>query len=549
MAAKYSTIRDDTGRMLRKLGSLTVAALTLGALIGSIALVSPFSAAPAQALDSSTFKSGQIISDEVMYYEDSMSASSIQTFISNKGGKCAAGFTCLASYRMNTTTKAADPMCGKYTGAKNESAATIIYKVAQACGVNPQVLIVTLQKEQGLVTATSPSALIYRKAMGYGCPDTSVCDSDYYGFFNQVYKAAWAYQRYTMPAGTGKGTPYNTIYNWFPVGKTTAIKLHPSSVSASAPVTVTPGQEVPEGSDISEPTLSTATPTPTATSTANPAASTAATCGYKSVTISNKATAALYYYTPYTPNKAALANLYGTGDACSSYGNRNFWRYFTDWFGSTVIPHATQAFVQALYQDVLGRPARESEIYSQSRTLQKMTNAKLATGFLTSTEYRTAYVKSVYLDIVGRPADKQGLANWVYKLQKGIVKQDDLPGLFMSSNEFFRKSGNTNAAYVTELYKRVLNRTPEITGLRNWVYKIQVGGRQGVTLSIWRSKENAKHRTSEAFVTYLGHGATPAQQNTWANRIVSTGYFAAVAQIIGSTEYVHRAQVRYPVIS
>jgi hypothetical protein len=30
-----------------------------------------------------------------------------------------------------------------------------------------------------------------------------------------------------------------------------------------------------------------------------------------------------------------LANLYGTGDSCSAYGNRNFWRIFRDWFGST----------------------------------------------------------------------------------------------------------------------------------------------------------------------------------------------------------------------
>lgn len=29
-----------------------------------------------------------------------------------------------------------------------------------------------------------------------------------------------------------------------------------------------------------------------------------------------------------------MSNLYGTGDSCSAYGNRNFWRMYTDWFGS-----------------------------------------------------------------------------------------------------------------------------------------------------------------------------------------------------------------------
>ncbi len=55
------------------------------------------------------------------------------------------------------------------------------------------------------------------------------------------------------------------------------------------------------------------------------------------VNIVNLATAALYDYTPYQPNAAALAAGYGTGDSCSSYGNRNFYLYFNDWFGTTIV--------------------------------------------------------------------------------------------------------------------------------------------------------------------------------------------------------------------
>jgi dTDP-4-amino-4,6-dideoxygalactose transaminase len=61
-----------------------------------------------------------------------------------------------------------------------------------------------------------------------------------------------------------------------------------------------------------------------------------ASCGTKSFLLQNQATANLYYYTPYTPNDAALNNLYGTGDSCSAYGNRNFWRFYHDWFGSPI---------------------------------------------------------------------------------------------------------------------------------------------------------------------------------------------------------------------
>src|SRR5690606_24086380 len=45
-----------------------------------------------------------------------------------------------------------------------------------------------------------------------------------------------------------------------------------------------------------------------------------------------QATANLYIYTPYRPNVAALAAGYGSGDSCSTYGNRNFYNFYVDWF-------------------------------------------------------------------------------------------------------------------------------------------------------------------------------------------------------------------------
>ena len=58
-------------------------------------------------------------------------------------------------------------------------------------------------------------------------------------------------------------------------------------------------------------------------------------CGGAPVTIQNLATASLYVYTPYQPNPASLAAYPGEGDACSAYGNRNFFRMFQTYFGST----------------------------------------------------------------------------------------------------------------------------------------------------------------------------------------------------------------------
>ncbi|GAA1059533.1 hypothetical protein [Agromyces bracchium] len=235
----------------------------------------------ASAADARDFDPGMIISDQVFYDRSTMSVSAIQSFLNARVPTCQAttGPTCLKGYVTNTVSKAGESgRCGAYTGRSNQSAAQIIYDVSQVCGINPRAMIVLLEKEQSLVTDATPSDRQYRSATGYGCPDTADCDSQYYGFFNQVYAAALQFKRYAA-APTGRA---------YEAGRNNSILYHPNTG-----------------------------------------------CGTKTVYIKNQATAGLYLYTPYTPNSAAMANLYGTGDSCSSYGNRNFWRLFTDWFGST----------------------------------------------------------------------------------------------------------------------------------------------------------------------------------------------------------------------
>ncbi|WP_139230888.1 VCBS repeat-containing protein [Microbacterium sp. cf046] len=252
-----------------------------------------------KAADLSKFQAGNIISDAAFFNRSTMTEGQIQAFLQEKVPNCQSGYVCLKDWYDTSRTTAADPMCSAYSGGIRERASTIIYKVAQACGINPQVLIVMLQKEQGLVLHTWPSDWRYTIAMGQGCPDTAACDTRYYGFFNQVYGAAWQLKRYANPPGTSQ------YFTWYAPGNTWNVRWHPN-----------------EG------------------------------CGSSPVYIQNQATANLYYYTPYQPNAAAIRAGYGEGDGCSSYGNRNFYQYFTDWFGQAALPVIssvdTSTYVQAL---------------------------------------------------------------------------------------------------------------------------------------------------------------------------------------------------------
>ena len=237
--------------------------LVLLVLLSSFSFNIPKASASAVNGLTTNWQAGNIISDYVMSNTSTMSVEAIQYFFNIRGS------VCLQTYQTP------DPLGNNNYGG-NVSAAQAIYDAARVNGINPQVLLVLLQKEQGLITRQSCPQNVYDIATGYGCPDSiPTCTESAYGFSKQLYKAA-RFFRIDMD------TPSDSNY---PPGVATV-------------------QYSPNGA-----------------------------CGSSTVNIINRATSALYDYTPYQPNFSALAAGYGIGDGCSAYGNRNFYLYFTDWFG------------------------------------------------------------------------------------------------------------------------------------------------------------------------------------------------------------------------
>jgi len=286
-------IRGITTRV--RVRARSFVALIILAVIGSVIAPSTIGNAqsataltwPEYAIDVSKFNPGQIITDPLFFDANAMSAAQIQTFLNEKVPTCKSGYTCLKSKKVDTYNIAANPMCKAYVGAKGETAASIIYKVGAACGISQKVILVTLQKEQALVTDTWPSARQYTYALGADCPDTGDGCGATAGFFQQIYRGIYMMKRYTQPAGTGPGTAYSSDF--------ASMKRAYSTVNIQY-----------------SPTYS---------------------CGTKSVYIANQAAHVLYVYTPYTPNASTLKASWGQTVTCGAYGNLNFFRYYFKWFG------------------------------------------------------------------------------------------------------------------------------------------------------------------------------------------------------------------------
>ncbi len=237
----------------------------------------------------------RIIDDPIFLNKNSMSVQDIQNFLNSKVPTCDTNhqgglaqypppYVCLKDYVDPTT---------------NKKASQLIYDEAQAAGLNPQVILVTLEKEQGLVTDSWPYPSQYRSAMGYGCPESqSICDAQYYGFYNQVHLGASL-----LRAGAARACgDTSTLSNW---------------------------NDIPDELKLGH-----------TTDPNGPAHRVDSVATY----IGSCATGSLYNYTPHRPDSAYTAR-----NGAYYYGNYNFINYFTNWFGPTTITLAKSASAPQIY--------------------------------------------------------------------------------------------------------------------------------------------------------------------------------------------------------
>jgi len=164
------------------------------------------------------------------------------------------------------------------------TAAELIWDASRQSGLNPQVIIVTLNKEQSLITGhqgSSPDELqrALDHAMGFACPDSGGCDSLFPGFYYQLFGNLDADGNRYLGAAKSLMKSFNT-----PGGRGPQVAGAITHVGDVVILDNTP-------SDVYNPPAQ------------------------QAVTLLNNATAALYRYTPHVFN-----------------GNYNFWRFFNEWF-------------------------------------------------------------------------------------------------------------------------------------------------------------------------------------------------------------------------
>ncbi len=163
------------------------------------------------------------------------------------------------------------------------TAAQLIWDASQSSGLNPQVILVTMEKEQSLIDGQFSSAgdlqTALDHAMGFGCPDSTGCDDLFPGFYYQLFG------NYDSSGNRYLGAAKSLMKSFSTPGG------RGPDINGQAAVT---GQTVDIQNSLG--------------GFDNIAAD-------QLVRLGDNATAALYRYTPHVFN-----------------GNYNFWKFFTLWF-------------------------------------------------------------------------------------------------------------------------------------------------------------------------------------------------------------------------
>lgn len=134
------------------------------------------------------FEAGRLVSDDAFFDAAALTGDDVQLF--------------LEKTPYGTRSFLADE-----TLSSGERMSDAVARVASADGLNPLVLLVTLQKEAGLISAeTSPGGQRVDYAFGCGCSDGAACEAKYRGLGNQLECAGEVLKEYGDQIASGGKT-------------------------------------------------------------------------------------------------------------------------------------------------------------------------------------------------------------------------------------------------------------------------------------------------------------------------------------------------------
>ncbi len=180
------------------------------------------------------------------------------------------------------------------------------------------------------------------------------------------------------------------------------------------------------------------------------------------------------------------------------------------------ITDANQRFVDQVFLDLLGRRTDPAGLAAALSALTLPNGRDLVvSAVLQSPEFAARQVELLYNQILGRASDPAGLNNAVAQFRQG-VSLDRLRAAFFGSDEYFRvKGGGNNTSFLQQLYRDVLGREIDASGLGSFTIFLNRGvPRSAVAFAILTSLEADQATTVSLYNSFLRRVPDPSGFNS-----------------------------------
>jgi hypothetical protein len=198
-------------------------------------------------------------------------------------------------------------------------------------------------------------------------------------------------------------------------------------------------------------------------------------------------------------------------------------------------------FVNALYQDILGRTPSTTEAAGWVNLASTGQNMTVVNGLLSSAEARTVEVTDYYQTLLRRNPDAAGLSNFVVMLESG-AGQRTIQRDLMTSAEYYHEAGDI--LWLESLYQNVLGRNGDsVSQLGNWLAVLNGGqSLDQVATGILASTEEDTDVVTALYHELLNRAPDSAGLNYNVNLLQTSGYSATVIEALAASSEFYKLQ-------
>ncbi len=215
----------------------------------------------------------------------------------------------------------------------------------------------------------------------------------------------------------------------------------------------------------------------------------------------------------------------------------------SNWFTPVgAFTNDTRSTVEGKYIDwahrtLGGRDATGADLDRWYHTIVAGDRRAMTGALVVSDHFVGELLDDLYETALGRGPDDTGRTYWIDEVRQGL-KLQQAGVLFYGSQEYYDRSGGTDASFVGALYRDILHREPDAGGQRYWQDRLADGSARfdDVAAGFYSSLESRRDRATRLHERVRGPVVSAAVQDALADRLLRVDDLSLAAEIAASRE-------------